>query len=203
MKRRTVLGASLAGAIVVTLAFTAGLTIAHADSRADQARVSGVGRGPATENGAAPETLSAGTPAPVVASIPRATLKGLAAHEVALDPVAETAREVEEVAPQAGAAQAAGISRASFGLESQVKAATATLAKVTLGQYGPELQPDLNKPSRVDPLISDRLAWVVTFEDVPVRAHGPPGYTGPRLVHQTVVAFVDPATGEFLAALSF
>lgn len=93
--------------------------------------------------------------------------------------------------------------RAESGIGTGGTPRTASLARVTLGQYGEQLEPDPSKPSRIKPNIEDRLAWVITFADAPIPVFGPPGGDASDVVRQPLVAFVDPATGELLASMSY
>jgi hypothetical protein len=145
----------------------------------------------------------ADTAYPAVAAVPDAVSRSLAEFDISVDPVPSANKSDAGSTPLVSVRLATDISRGHFGIGSGGVASTATLAVVTLGQDGKELEPDHTKPSRIDPRIKDRLAWVITFEDAPVQVHGPPGDTGPSVVYQTVVTFIDPATGEFLAGISF
>lgn len=73
-------------------------------------------------------------------------------------------------------------------------APTFYLARFSNDQMGP-----MDGAGRVHPLYQDRLAWIITYPDVPVEAYGPPGAPTPSLACPFVYA-VDALSPQLLSA---
>jgi hypothetical protein len=159
----------------------------------------------ASDHGGAAKTDGAAASAESVeiAALPGDVVRGLASQAVEVKSVATTATGVAEAKPSVDLSRAVQVGAAESGLAGSAVPSSAMLGRVTLTQYGQELQPDPSKPSVIDPIIEDRLAWVITYDSVPIRLYSPYGWKGPDHVDQPLVTFVDPTTGEFLAAISY
>ncbi|RNL81248.1 hypothetical protein [Nocardioides marmorisolisilvae] len=98
-------------------------------------------------------------------------------------------------------------SRAFAHLLGSKAASGANLARVSEPEYGRQAEADPAKPSRIEPVIQDRLAWVLVFDDVQVPVLGPLTPTQgqaskPDYYTAQFVVIVDALTGEVLTAES-
>lgn len=80
----------------------------------------------------------------------------------------------------------------------------ASQARITVTDYGPEEKAEGRDTGKVTPLIQDRLAWGLVFDDVSVPVFGPiTDEPGPSSYQTQFFVIVDAVTGEFLSAESF
>lgn len=191
MRRRTIAGAALAAATAVA----AVVAILSQVSGAEPTALDRASDAPAETSSPDPARAAY----PVESAVPADVLRGVRPDDIEITEVSRADRDGSVISLE----RAADVARGGMGLGGDGEARTATLAKVTLGQYGRELEPDPTKPSRIDPIIEDQLAWVVTFDDAPIPVLGPIGAELPAYTRQPLVVFIDAATGEFLAGLAY
>lgn len=154
-------------------------------------------------NGTSPLPTQAAHAIQVMDSLPSKVASGLASQHVVVTPPGRAESALRAAQPSIDPSDAADIASKETGIASGVTPSSAMLANVTFEDYGPQLQPDPSKPSHVDPIINNHRAWVIVYDSAQVPVYGKHGEDSPHYVTQPLVTFVDPDTGEFLAAISY
>lgn len=140
---------------------------------------------------------------PRVAPVPSSVVRDVSVYDIEIAPVADSETKVAALAPAVSAEEATDVVRANLGLDEKAIAGNASLAQVTTGQYGTELEKDPAKPSRIDPAIQKQLTWVITFSKAQMPILGKEGYEGPTVSEGPLLALVDPKSGEMLYAIGY
>jgi len=141
---------------------------------------------------------------PRLSAVPGDVLRDVAGFDIQIDPIATSTAQLDAAGGSAVTPnKATDVVRARLGLGEEAQADSITLATVTTGQYGKELEPDPTKPSRIDPAIKGREAWVVTFSSATMPLLGKQGYKRPTTATGPLLALVDHKTGEFLYAIAY
>lgn len=133
-------------------------------------------------------------------SVPYRIMDQLDGFDITVEPVSATALTT---LPAVSLEKATDAVRADLGFVNDGVPVSATLALVTTGQYGEELEPDPTKPSRIRPALDRRPVWVLTFKDVPVPVIRKYAEGESTTASSDFVAFVDVTTGAVSYALGF
>lgn len=109
--------------------------------------------------------------------------------------------------PAISGSQATEIAAGSFFFTADKVPLATFLAKITIADYGTELETDPTKPSRIDPSVRDRTAWIVVYDKVQLPVFGPfhpeqPQSSRPDYYTATFFVAVDASSGGFLSAES-
>lgn len=113
------------------------------------------------------------------------------------------------ILPALTSRRATDLARVEFALPGDTTPVAVSLTEMTTPGYGRELESDTKKPSRIDPMYVDQLAWAVTFENAPHPERGPLPQAGVERAgadtdtRGTMVVMIDAVSGEFLYAMSY
>lgn len=180
----------LASVAIITVAAAATAANDPADDQSAAAQV-------------APNSLTAVHADAEIGSLSDSTVRDLGSRGVIITPAAQDA-DTAKISP----VEATKLVASTYGFVNDGgKVTHVQLSTVTNTQYGKELEKNLEKPSQVDPIIEDRLAWVVEFEGFRPFISGPLGAKHDSAEDAKIVAHligvVDPATGDVLFAQQF